>query len=62
MPMPIGLGLYTIAPFNLAFPVFGIVDDFVLAPTALHALLRLLPAHILGDLGGCLVPTYSVRR
>jgi uncharacterized membrane protein YkvA (DUF1232 family) len=62
IPVAIALGLYAIAPFNLAIPVLGIVDDLVLVPMALHALLKLLPAHILSEFGRGPVRTYSVRR
>ncbi len=40
------LALYALEPFNFAVPVFGIVDEFVLLPLALHGILRLLPAEI----------------
>ena len=62
IPVAIGLGLYAIAPFNLAIPVLGIVDDLVLVPMALHALLKGLPPHILSEFGQGAVPTNSVRR
>jgi uncharacterized membrane protein YkvA (DUF1232 family) len=38
--------LYAIAPFNLAIPVLGVVDDMVLIPLALHYVLKLLPVPI----------------
>ena len=47
VPGAIGLALYALAPFNLAIPLLGIVDDMVLVPLALHCLLKLLPPHIL---------------
>jgi uncharacterized membrane protein YkvA (DUF1232 family) len=40
------LVLYALEPINFAVPVFGIVDEFVLLPLALHWILRLLPAEI----------------
>jgi uncharacterized membrane protein YkvA (DUF1232 family) len=47
MPVSVALVLYAIAPFNLAIPVLGAVDDMVLVPLALHYLLKLLPPNIL---------------
>jgi uncharacterized membrane protein YkvA (DUF1232 family) len=38
--------LYALAPFNLAIPFLGAVDDMVLVPLALHYMLKLLPAPI----------------
>jgi uncharacterized membrane protein YkvA (DUF1232 family) len=46
LPATGGLLLYALAPFNLAIPVLGAVDDFVLIPLALHYLLKLLPMPI----------------
>jgi uncharacterized membrane protein YkvA (DUF1232 family) len=46
LPASIALGLYAIAPFNLAIPVLGVVDDLVLVPLVLHTLLKLLPPHV----------------
>ena len=31
LPAAVALGLYAIAPWNIAIPVLGIVDDLVLA-------------------------------
>ena len=36
-------------PANLALPVLGAVDDLVLLPLALRALLSALPRHLRGD-------------
>ncbi len=49
LPASIGLALYALAPFNLAIPVLGIVDDMVLVPLVLHYLLKLLPPHVLNS-------------
>lgn len=46
LPVTLVLGLYAIAPFNLAVPVLGVVDDLVLLPLVLHYLLKLLPPQI----------------
>ena len=48
LPITLMLGLYAIAPFNLAVPVLGVVDDLVLLPLVLHYLLKLLPPQIIG--------------
>jgi uncharacterized membrane protein YkvA (DUF1232 family) len=47
IPASAVLALYAVAPFNLAFPILGVVDDMVLVPLALHTLLKLLPQHVL---------------
>lgn len=47
LPASVILALYAVAPFNLAIPVLGIVDDMVLLPLVLHYLLKLLPPHLL---------------
>lgn len=46
LPATGALLLYALAPFNLAIPVLGAMDDFVLVPLALHYLLKLLPMPI----------------
>jgi uncharacterized membrane protein YkvA (DUF1232 family) len=46
LPATGGLLLYALAPFNLAIPLLGAVDDMVLVPLALHYLLKLLPPPI----------------
>jgi uncharacterized membrane protein YkvA (DUF1232 family) len=46
IPMAIALLFWALDPLNLALPVFGIVDDFVLVPLLLHGMLRLLPPRI----------------
>jgi uncharacterized membrane protein YkvA (DUF1232 family) len=46
LPVTAGLLLYALAPFNLAIPLLGAVDDMVLVPLALHYLLKLLPIPI----------------
>lgn len=47
LPTTMLLGLYAITPFNLAIPVLGGIDDMVLAPFALHYLLKCLPPRLL---------------
>ena len=46
LPAAGGILLYALAPFNLAIPVLGAVDDLVLVPLALHYILKLLPVPI----------------
>lgn len=40
------LALYAISPFSYVVPLLGVVDDLVVVPLALHALLKLLPEPI----------------
>jgi uncharacterized membrane protein YkvA (DUF1232 family) len=40
------LVFYALEPLNFAVPLFGIVDEFILLPLALHVLLKFLPAPI----------------
>ena len=44
--------LYALAPFNLALPLVGAVDDMVLVPLALHTLLKFLPNPIMRSFAG----------
>ena len=46
LPATGGLLLYALAPFNLAVPLVGAIDDMVLVPLALHYILKLLPVPI----------------
>ena len=45
------LGLYALDPANLAIPLLGLVDDFVVLPLALHFLLKFLPSDIRAGFG-----------
>jgi len=45
-PAALLLGWYALEPLNLALPIMGAVDDFVVLPLLLHLLLKLLPADI----------------
>jgi uncharacterized membrane protein YkvA (DUF1232 family) len=49
LPALVGLILYAIEPLNFALPLFGVVDDFILVPLALHWLARFLPPQIRYD-------------
>lgn len=62
LPAAVALGLYAIAPWNIAIPALGIVDDLVLVPLLVHALLKLLPVDVRDGFGRGSVPAYSVRR
>jgi uncharacterized membrane protein YkvA (DUF1232 family) len=42
------LVLFAVEPANFALPLLGAVDDLVLLPIALHALVALLPAEVRG--------------
>ncbi|SIT43732.1 conserved hypothetical protein [Paraburkholderia ribeironis] len=46
MPATAVLALYAIAPFNIAIPFVGVIDDGVLVPMALHLMLRCLPVQL----------------
>jgi uncharacterized membrane protein YkvA (DUF1232 family) len=46
LPSLIVLGLYAISPLSYAVPLVGVVDDLVVVPMLLHALLKLLPESI----------------
>ena len=52
LPVTAGLLLYALAPFNLALPLVGAVDDMVLVPLALHTLLKFLPSPITRSFDG----------
>ncbi|HCY64882.1 MAG TPA: hypothetical protein DHV59_19095 [Oxalobacteraceae bacterium] len=45
-PALVLLGLYAISPLSYAVPLLGAIDDLVVVPLALHALLKLLPEPI----------------
>lgn len=40
------LGLFAVEPLNLAVPVLGTIDEFVLLPLILHGMATMLPAHV----------------
>ena len=46
IPVLVLLLLYALDPMNVAFPVLGLVDEFVIVPLALHWVLKLLPRPI----------------
>lgn len=46
LPAAALLGLFALQPANFAIPLLGIVDDLVLLPMALHALVSFLPSHV----------------
>ena len=49
LPATVLLAFFALDPANLALPVLGAVDDLVLLPLALRALLSALPRHLRGD-------------
>ena len=49
LPAAALLGFYALEPLNFAIPVLGLIDDFLLLPLVLHALLKFLPADIRRD-------------
>lgn len=46
LPAAVLLTFFALDPINLALPLVGAVDDLVLLPLALQALVRALPAHL----------------
>jgi uncharacterized membrane protein YkvA (DUF1232 family) len=46
LPAAILIAFYALEPFNFAIPLVGVLDDFVVLPLVLHALLLLLPEAI----------------
>ena len=46
MPAAVLLAFFALDPLNLAMPVLGAVDDLLLLPLALRALLSALPQHL----------------
>ena len=46
LPATVLLAFFALDPLNLAMPVLGAVDDLVLLPLALRALLSALPQHL----------------
>ena len=49
LPVAALLALYALDPANLAVPVLGVIDDFLLLPLLLHVVVRCLPAGIHDD-------------
>ena len=46
LPASVLLAFFALDPLNLAMPVLGAVDDLLLLPLALRALLSALPQHL----------------
>lgn len=46
LPATVVLAFFALDPANLALPMLGAVDDLVLLPLALRALLSALPKHL----------------
>ena len=45
------LALFALEPANFAIPLLGAVDDLVLLPIFLHALVEFLPAEVCASFG-----------
>jgi uncharacterized membrane protein YkvA (DUF1232 family) len=45
------LALFALEPANFAIPLLGVVDDLLLLPVALHALVSFLPADVRASFG-----------
>jgi uncharacterized membrane protein YkvA (DUF1232 family) len=58
LPGLAGLALFAVEPVNLAVPVLGAVDEFVLVPLLLHGMVKMLPAQVLEGFAR----TYAGRR
>lgn len=43
------LAIYALEPLNVALPLLGVVDELVVLPLLLHAMLTLLPPAIRSD-------------
>ena len=46
LPAAVLLAFFALDPLNLALPLMGAVDDLVLLPLALRALLSAVPEHL----------------
>jgi uncharacterized membrane protein YkvA (DUF1232 family) len=49
LPVAALLALYALDPANLALPLLGVIDDLLLLPLLLHAVVKFLPAEIRYD-------------
>ncbi len=50
------LALFALEPANFAIPMLGAVDELVLLPIALHALVALLPGEVRASFGRSAAP------
>lgn len=46
LPGLAGLALFALEPLNVAVPVVGVVDELVILPLVLHAMVKMLPHHV----------------
>jgi uncharacterized membrane protein YkvA (DUF1232 family) len=46
VPALAGLALFAAEPLNVAVPLLGTIDEFVLLPLMLHGIANMLPAHV----------------
>ena len=51
LPAAVLLAFFALDPLNLAMPMLGAVDDLVILPLALRALLSALPQHLRSPAG-----------
>lgn len=51
LPGLAGIALFAFEPLNFAVPMLGAVDELVFLPLVLHAMVKMLPAHILDGFG-----------
>jgi len=48
-PAVLALGWFAFEPLNFTFPFLGVVDDAIVLPLLLHALVKFLPNDIRSD-------------
>ena len=60
LPAAALLALFALEPANFALPIVGALDDLVLLPIVLHALVGLLPPHVRAAFAGASPP--AARR
>jgi uncharacterized membrane protein YkvA (DUF1232 family) len=51
LPVVVVLAFYALEPVNVAIPLVGVLDDFVILPLVLHALVQFLPLEIRAEYG-----------
>lgn len=61
LPAAALLALFALEPANFALPLVGAIDDLVLLPIVLHALVALLPPEVRAAFGGGGRPAPSRR-
>jgi uncharacterized membrane protein YkvA (DUF1232 family) len=51
-PAVLVLGWFAFEPLNFALPLLGVVDDVIVLPLLLHALVKCLPNNVRSDFSG----------